>query len=168
MIKFLLLFLIISISLVFAEKPDYYQVLQIPRDASLRDIKKAFRKLSLIHHPDRNKSADPKMFINIKQAYDCLKDPEKRQFYDEGGVMFTDDGLEDFVASQMNALFKGQFTYAIKVTGFAGLLLCMCCCISFLLCLRYMFRCFWSCLCGLFGFCKKETVQEKDKKEKVE
>ena len=59
---------------------DYYELLGVGRTASPDDIKKAFRKLAMQHHPDRNrdnKDAEKK-FKEINHAHDVLKDPEKR------------------------------------------------------------------------------------------
>lgn len=68
-------------------KRDYYEVLGVNRDASDDDIKKAFRKLAMKHHPDRNpdsKEAENK-FKEIKEAYEILSDPQKRVSYDQFG-----------------------------------------------------------------------------------
>lgn len=66
---------------------DYYEMLGIAKGASEDDIKKAFRKLAMVHHPDKNpgdKKAEAK-FKELNQAYDVLKDPEKRAAYDRYG-----------------------------------------------------------------------------------
>ena len=66
---------------------DFYQVLEIPRDASDDDVKKAYRKLAMRYHPDRNggsKEAEEK-FKEITEAYDVLRDPGKRSVYDRYG-----------------------------------------------------------------------------------
>jgi DnaJ-class molecular chaperone len=68
-------------------KRDYYEVLGLGRDASENDIKKAYRKLALQHHPDRNpgsKEAEEK-FKEATEAYEVLKDPDKRGRYDQLG-----------------------------------------------------------------------------------
>jgi molecular chaperone DnaJ len=68
-------------------KRDYYEVLGLNRDASENDVKKAYRKLALQHHPDRNpgsKEAEEK-FKEATEAYEVLKDPEKRARYDRLG-----------------------------------------------------------------------------------
>lgn len=67
-------------------KRDYYDVLGVPRSASPEDVKKAFRRLAFEHHPDRNKSdnADTR-FKEINEAYEILRDPEKRAAYDNYG-----------------------------------------------------------------------------------
>jgi len=68
---------------------DYYKTLGVDKGASLDDIKKAYRKLALKHHPDRNpsdkKRAEEK-FKDISEAYAVLSDPEKRKQYDEFGT----------------------------------------------------------------------------------
>src|SRR5512136_457674 len=68
---------------------DYYKTLGVDKGASLDDVKKAYRKLALKHHPDRNpsdkKRAEEK-FKEISEAYAVLTDPEKRKQYDEFGT----------------------------------------------------------------------------------
>jgi molecular chaperone DnaJ len=68
-------------------KRDYYEVLGVNRDASEDDIKKAYRKLAMKHHPDRNPD-NPKAeehFKEAKEAYEMLSDPAKRSAYDQYG-----------------------------------------------------------------------------------
>jgi molecular chaperone DnaJ len=68
-------------------KRDYYQVLNVGRNSSQDDIKKAYRKLAMQHHPDRNpgdKAAEEK-FKEAAEAYEVLGDPEKRKRYDQFG-----------------------------------------------------------------------------------
>jgi curved DNA-binding protein len=67
---------------------DYYQILGVPRDASEKDIKSAFRKLARQYHPDHNpndKTAEEK-FKNVNEAYEVLSDAEKRKKYDAFGA----------------------------------------------------------------------------------
>eukprot|EP01040_Poterioochromonas_malhamensis_P004622 gene4622-4953_t len=65
---------------------DYYKILSVSRTASAADIKRAYRKLSLKYHPDKNSSPDAATkFAEIAQAYDVLSDPEKREAYNRGG-----------------------------------------------------------------------------------
>lgn len=69
-----------------ASKRDYYSVLEVSRDASEEDIRKAYRKKALEYHPDRNKSEDaPEKFKEVNEAYQVLTDPEKRRQYDRFG-----------------------------------------------------------------------------------
>ncbi len=65
---------------------DYYTVLGVERDAEAAEIKKAYRKLARKYHPDRNKAPDAsERFKEISEAYEVLRDPEKRKQYDELG-----------------------------------------------------------------------------------
>jgi DnaJ-class molecular chaperone len=65
---------------------DFYKILDIPRNAKPADIKKAYRKLSLKYHPDKNSSPDAaEKFADISVAYDTLSDPAKRETYNRGG-----------------------------------------------------------------------------------
>lgn len=70
-------------------KRDYYEVLGVDRNSSDDDIKKAYRKLAMKHHPDRNagdgqKEAEEK-FKEVKEAYEALSDPQKKAAYDAYG-----------------------------------------------------------------------------------
>ena len=67
-------------------KQDYYEILGIERDSSKSEIKKAYRKLALKYHPDKNpdKKAEEK-FKEISEAYAVLYDDEKRKLYDQFG-----------------------------------------------------------------------------------
>lgn len=74
-------------------KKDYYEVLGVERNASEDEIKKAYRKIAIKYHPDRNpgnKEAEEK-FKEAAEAYDVLHDPQKRQKYDQFGF----EGLSD-------------------------------------------------------------------------
>lgn len=62
---------------------DYYKLLGISNEATLKEIKKAFRRFALQYHPDRNKDENTGLkFIEITEAYEVLKDPSKRAEYD--------------------------------------------------------------------------------------
>ena len=66
-----------------SEKHDYYELLGVAKSASDDEIKKAFRKLAVKHHPD--KGGDEAKFKEINEAYEVLKDKQKRQRYDQFG-----------------------------------------------------------------------------------
>ena len=73
-----------------ADRPDYYKILGVGKNASDEEIKKAYRKLARQYHPDRNqgdKKAEER-FKEISQAHDVLSDPEKRKQYDRGSGPF--------------------------------------------------------------------------------
>jgi len=78
-----------------AAKRDFYEILGVNRDADDDAIKKAYRKLAMKHHPDRNpddKSAEGK-FKEAKEAYEILSDPQKRAAYDQYGHAGVDPNM---------------------------------------------------------------------------
>jgi DnaJ-related protein SCJ1 len=101
----LLLFLVDLVAVLAGE--DYYKELGISNDASAKTIKRAFRKLSLKYHPDKNKNDETAAakFLSINKAYEVLSDEEKRQVYDLHG----EEGLnkQKQPASPFDAFFGG-------------------------------------------------------------
>lgn len=66
---------------------DYYKILGIPRTAAAKEVQAAFRRMARKYHPDVNKAADAaERFKEINEAYEVLRDPEKRQLYDKLGA----------------------------------------------------------------------------------
>ncbi len=102
-------------------KRDYYEVLGVPRDATDADIKRAYRKLALQHHPDRtngDKSSEEK-FKEINEAYSVLSNQEKRSQYDTYGHSFERMGMghedifgssafEDLIGDVFSDFFGGR------------------------------------------------------------
>ena len=78
-------------------KRDYYETLGVPKNASEDDIKKAYRKLAMKHHPDRNQGDDAKKseekFKEAKEAYEMLSDAQKRAAYDQYGHAGVDPNM---------------------------------------------------------------------------
>lgn len=84
----ILLFILLSILTFINAGEDYYKILGVPRNADEKTISKAFKKLSVKYHPDRNRDKKEwakANFVKIAQAYETLTDPEKRKAYDLGG-----------------------------------------------------------------------------------
>nr|MBP6294628.1 DnaJ domain-containing protein [Hydromonas sp.] len=76
-------------------KRDYYEILDVARNASDDEIKKAYRKLAMKYHPDRNQdnpSAEEK-FKEVKEAYEMLSDSQKRAAYDQYGHAGVDPNM---------------------------------------------------------------------------
>ncbi|MEM4184398.1 MAG: DnaJ domain-containing protein [Nitrososphaerota archaeon] len=85
------------------QKKDYYEILGVPRNASKEEIKKAYRRLVLQYHPDRNKSPEAEeKFKEISEAYAVLMDDEKRRMYD----MYGHEGLSG--AYTREDFFRGR------------------------------------------------------------
>ncbi|CAH1800025.1 unnamed protein product [Owenia fusiformis] len=90
---------------------DYYNILDLKRSAKDADIKKAFRKLSLKHHPEKNPSDQiaHEKFRQVAEAYDVLSDPRKRATYDQ----FGEEGLKNGVpeGSGESGAWTGGYTF---------------------------------------------------------
>ncbi|HEX5939965.1 MAG TPA: DnaJ domain-containing protein, partial [Dehalococcoidia bacterium] len=94
---------------------DLYEVLGVQRGASSEEIKRAFRRLAMEYHPDRNKDDGAEArFKEVSEAYEVLSDPEKRQMYDRFGTV-GDRGFDSFsgfggLGDIFDSFFGGSFS----------------------------------------------------------
>lgn len=101
---------------------DYYKILGVSEDASADEIKKAFRKLAVKHHPDRG--GDEKKFKEANEAYDTLKNADKKQEYDTmrrfGSNMGGQGSGFKFHTGNFNEFFGGDF-FEEFMSGMGGM-----------------------------------------------
>ncbi|KAI5100213.1 dnaJ homolog subfamily B member 9 [Silurus meridionalis] len=96
--------------IVLAHK-DHYEILGVPKDASERQIKKAFHKLAMKYHPDKNKSPDAEAkFREIAEAYETLSDSKRRREYDQiRSSSFSREGTRGTRGDQFHQPFSFDF-----------------------------------------------------------
>ena len=94
---------------------NYYKILQIERGATMDDVKKAYRKLAMLWHPDKNpgdKEAEEK-FKEIREAYDTLSDPQKRTKYDTPASTRQFFNGNTNRASGFSSIFDAEFKFTM-------------------------------------------------------
>ena len=84
---------------------DYYKILEIDKSASPEEIKQAYRKMAMKHHPDRG--GDDEQFKRIQEAYDVLSDPEKKSLYDNPQPQFH--GFSSGMPHDFEDIFSQMF-----------------------------------------------------------
>ncbi|KAL7226912.1 hypothetical protein ACSBR1_021892 [Camellia fascicularis] len=96
-LKLLFLLSVLSYAVIAIAAKSYYDILQVPKGAADEQIKRAYRKLALKYHPDKNQGNEEasKKFAEINNAYEVLSDSEKRGIYDRYG----EEGLKQHAAS---------------------------------------------------------------------
>src|SRR4051812_12158665 len=110
-----------------ATKRDYYEVLGVTRNANADDVKKAYRKLAVQFHPDKNpgdKKAE-EHFKELSEAYEVLSDPQKRQMYDQFGHAANAGGaggpggfdFQGFNGASINDIFGDIFGDLFGASG---------------------------------------------------
>lgn len=97
------------------KKRDYYEVLGVGKKATIEEIKKAYKKLAIKYHPDKNpnnKEQAKEKFREISEAYEVLSDENKRQNYDAygfDGPKFSGSSFGNFGFEDADSLFKRFF-----------------------------------------------------------
>jgi len=118
-----------KLALKRSKRKDYYKILGIDRNASDDEIKKAYRKRALIHHPDRHANAtdverkeEEKKFKELGEAYGILSDPKKKARYDSGQDMEDfDGGMSDIDPTQVfQTFFSGAQGPEFNFGNFPG------------------------------------------------
>lgn len=103
-----------------ATSRDYYDILGVPKSASAADIKSAYRKSALKHHPDKNKEAGAEAkFKEINEAYEVLGNDEKRKAYDQFGHAAFQQGGPGAGGNPFAGGFgqRGPFNYTYSTSG---------------------------------------------------
>jgi len=103
---------------------DYYKTLGVPRSASQKEVRAAYRKLAAKHHPDRNKgdAGAEERFKELGEAYAVLSDEEKRAFYDQYGTEAARPGFSPGAAGGFTGVQGGDFSdfFQTLFGGFGG------------------------------------------------
>ena len=112
-----------------ATNNDYYQILGVTKSSSADEVKRAYRKLALQYHPDRNKSKEAEAkFKEVTKAYEVLSDPQKKQAYDQFGHAAFEQGAGQGPFGGAQGPFGGgartgqygPFSYTYSTSGDGG------------------------------------------------
>lgn len=98
---------------------DFYELLGVSKNASEAEFKRAYRKLAMQWHPDRNKTAEAtEKFKEINKAYEVLSDPKKKEVYDQyGESAFSPGGVGRSYGGQTQSGSYGPFSYSYSTSG---------------------------------------------------
>ncbi|KAL3088864.1 hypothetical protein niasHS_009156 [Heterodera schachtii] len=134
---------------------NLYELLALPKTATDEDIKRAYRRMALKYHPDKNRN-DPeasKKFQDINYANAVLSNPTKRQIYDRYGEMGL-KMMQQFGEENMSLALRPWLKWLICIIAVltCGCFCCCCCC----------FGCFKCCCNFCFGACKPEDASNAD------
>jgi len=113
-VLFIILSIVSAIDEAILDK-DLYKILGVTKTSSNKEIKKAYRKLAQIHHPDKNfknKQANDELFLEIASAYEILSNPESREEYDalRNSNIRMNKNKEDY---QKNQKFRYQVIFIL-------------------------------------------------------
>lgn len=102
------------------DKKNYYEILEIDKNSTQEDIKKSYRKLSLLHHPDKNGNSQESInkIQDINEAYEVLSNQEKKMMYDnkQNGMIFP-PGMDD-IPVDLHNLFSNIFSQDNEFNSF--------------------------------------------------
>jgi len=110
-----------------AKRKDYYKILNIGKQATEDEIRKAYKKRALVHHPDRHagatetvRSENEKQFKDVGEAYEVLSDPKKRVRYDQGHDLIDSPSADSYDSFDPNTLFNVFFSQGGMGMGGGG------------------------------------------------
>jgi molecular chaperone DnaJ len=103
-----------------AENPDYYDILGVTRNASDAEIKRAYRKLAMKWHPDKNQNSAEasQMFQDIGEAYDVLSDKEKKAIFDQYGYEVNSNTTIIIISHSFLYVNSWCFLYCVVSSNF--------------------------------------------------
>lgn len=114
--KTIFIFIFLFLILALAEE-DYYKILELDKDATESEIKKAFRRLSVKFHPDKNPGdqESAQRYLKVNKAYEVLNDQEKKQMYD----LYGEEGIFTFLnCYSNNKVLKWGYNFYIFLFNF--------------------------------------------------
>ena len=99
---------------------DYYAILEVPATASATEIKKSYRRLARLHHPDLNQNGRDSQIKRLNEAYEVLRDPQKRAVYDaqRRELQKQAEALAAFKRRQEQAKREQKMTWVEGMIGF--------------------------------------------------